>query len=152
MKPQPAPHRKCQPVGVRRMLLFDLYLFEGALNSLGVALIDYNHQWSDGERTIYEQAIEIIRASATTTSSADCMGSDLSVSGIFPSPTQWSEWPLHSVQSYMQSVLLGYSPWRVLLLLGRLLASTLARCSLVFCSYLCVGEMRERLISLSNVV
>ncbi len=117
--------------------LFDIYLVEGALNSLGVALTDYDHQWSNGERTIYEQAIEILRKSAVPISSDGCKDSDLSDSRIFPSPMQWSEWPLHSVRSYMQSVLLVYSPWRVLLLLGRLLASTLVRCSLVCCSYLC---------------
>ena len=146
MKEKPSSQPECQLVGVRSIGLFDLYLIQGALDTLGVSLADRYHQWTDGERAIYEEATEIIRASV-----GGCMGTDSLASEIFLSPRQWREWPLHSFQSYVQSALLGYSPWRVLLLLGRLLASTLVRCFLVFCSCLVVGEWRERLISLSNV-
>jgi hypothetical protein len=39
----------------------DAALVQGALESLGVALADHDHTWSDGERTIFEQAIAIVR-------------------------------------------------------------------------------------------
>lgn len=34
----------------------------GALDSLGVALADHEHQWSDGERAIYEEAQKVLGA------------------------------------------------------------------------------------------
>lgn len=34
----------------------DVALILGALDSLGAALSDHDHQWTDGERAIYEQA------------------------------------------------------------------------------------------------
>ena len=40
--------------------LFDFLLIQGALDSLGVALAGYHHQWSEGEREIYDQAVTII--------------------------------------------------------------------------------------------
>ncbi len=33
----------------------------GALDSLGVALADHNHHWTNGERTIYEMSIEALK-------------------------------------------------------------------------------------------
>lgn len=38
----------------------DAQLIIGALNSLGVCLADHGHTWTDGERAIYEQSIEIL--------------------------------------------------------------------------------------------
>lgn len=38
----------------------DVSLVIGALNSLGTALADHRHQWTDGERCIYELATEIL--------------------------------------------------------------------------------------------
>lgn len=38
-------------------------LIIGALDSLGVALADHRHQWSDGERAIYEEAVALLRGS-----------------------------------------------------------------------------------------
>lgn len=35
-------------------------LIAGALDSLGVALTNHNHQWSDGERAIYEEARSLL--------------------------------------------------------------------------------------------
>lgn len=32
----------------------------GALDTCAVLLADYDHQWTEGERVIYEQAVEII--------------------------------------------------------------------------------------------
>ena len=32
----------------------------GALNSLAVALADHDHQWTDGERAIYEEAVKLL--------------------------------------------------------------------------------------------
>lgn len=37
-------------------------LILGALDSLGVALADHGHEWSEGERTIYEMAVECVRS------------------------------------------------------------------------------------------
>jgi hypothetical protein len=37
----------------------DCRIVIGALDSLGVALADKKHQWTEGERAIYEKAIEI---------------------------------------------------------------------------------------------
>lgn len=32
----------------------------GALDSLGVALADHGHQWTDGERAVYEEALNVL--------------------------------------------------------------------------------------------
>ncbi len=40
----------------------DRQLILGALDSLGVALTNHGHEWSEGERTIYEMAVECVRA------------------------------------------------------------------------------------------
>lgn len=40
----------------------EMQLVLGALDSLGVALADHGHQWSDGERAIYEEAQKVLRA------------------------------------------------------------------------------------------
>jgi hypothetical protein len=42
----------------------DRQLILGALDFLGVALADHSHEWSVGERTIYEEAIKILTASS----------------------------------------------------------------------------------------
>lgn len=39
---------------------YECGLIHGALDSLAVALTEYNHVWTDGERTIYEQALGIL--------------------------------------------------------------------------------------------
>ena len=38
----------------------DRNLIIGALDSLGVALAGHEHEWTVGEREIYEQAIELL--------------------------------------------------------------------------------------------
>src|SRR6266403_2447213 len=43
----------------------DRQLVLGALDSLGVSLADHDHEWTVGERTIYEEAIKILTASST---------------------------------------------------------------------------------------
>lgn len=40
----------------------EVMLVLGALDSLGVALADHEHQWSDGERAIYEEARKVLGA------------------------------------------------------------------------------------------
>ena len=37
-------------------------LILGALDSLGTALVSHGHEWSEGERTIYEMAVECVCA------------------------------------------------------------------------------------------
>src|SRR5438094_5302461 len=41
----------------------DRQIIVGALDSLGVALADHDHEWTVGERTIYEEAINVLTAS-----------------------------------------------------------------------------------------
>lgn len=36
-------------------------LVVGALDSLGVALADHGHEWTEGERCIYETAIQVVQ-------------------------------------------------------------------------------------------
>ena len=38
----------------------DAALVAGALDTLGVLLADHHHQWTEGEREIYEQAILLV--------------------------------------------------------------------------------------------
>ena len=40
----------------------DRQLILGALDSLGVSLADHDHEWTVGERTIYEEAINLLTA------------------------------------------------------------------------------------------
>jgi len=110
MKANRSSQPTCQRVGIRSIALFDLYLVQGALDSLGVALADHNHEWSDGERTIYEQATSIIR-----TTSGDCMETDSEDSGKHSLEMLWTE-PLRvSAKVSGRLLSLGYSPWRVAL-------------------------------------
>ena len=44
----------------------DRQLVLGALDSLTVTLADYDHELTVGERTIYDQALKILTASAET--------------------------------------------------------------------------------------
>jgi len=41
----------------RSLLIEDVNLIIGAMDTLAVALADHGHCWSDGERSIYEQAL-----------------------------------------------------------------------------------------------
>ena len=58
----------------------DRALVLGALDSLAVALTDHDHEWSEGEREIYEQAVACISA----TSPGDCTEPDSSALAKFP--------------------------------------------------------------------
>ena len=56
----------------------DRQLILGAIDSLGVALADHDHEWTVGERTIYEEAINLLTA-------LPCRrAADLSAPGTFP--------------------------------------------------------------------
>lgn len=52
-------------------------LIVGALDSLGVSLLEHHHVWSDGERSIYEEAMRLLLVPSITDSN-DYMDSDLS--------------------------------------------------------------------------
>lgn len=43
----------------------DAQLILGALDTLGTALTKHDHEWTDGERTIYEQAVELLTRATT---------------------------------------------------------------------------------------
>lgn len=49
----------------------DRQIVVGALDSLGVALADHDHEWTVGERTIYEEAIKFLTASSPCRMAAD---------------------------------------------------------------------------------
>jgi hypothetical protein len=49
----------------------DRQIVIGALDSLGVALAEHGHEWSTGERTIYEEAIKLLTASSLYRMAAD---------------------------------------------------------------------------------
>lgn len=49
----------------------NLNLILGALDSLGVALAEHDHQWTEGERAIYEKAVEIVQSRAAQSSEID---------------------------------------------------------------------------------
>ena len=114
------------------LLVDDVHLVIGALDSLGVALAEHHHQWSVGEREIYERAIAIL---SRATSSVGCMEPDLLASGICPVQKPCSEQRIHCVQSSSQSPVLGCSPWRVASLALLRLASMPYRCFVWICSW-----------------
>ncbi|SRR6266404_4837466 len=62
----------------------DRQIIVGALDSLGVALADHDHEWTVGERTIYEEAVKLL-----TASSPSRMAVDLSAIGTFRGETIW---------------------------------------------------------------
>jgi hypothetical protein len=39
---------------------WDNLLILGALDSLGVALAEHDHQWTDGEKAIYEESVKLL--------------------------------------------------------------------------------------------
>lgn len=47
-------------------------LILGALDSLGVALSEHGHLWTEGERAIYEQAVTILEERDSTQESLGC--------------------------------------------------------------------------------
>jgi len=49
----------------------DRQIIVGALDSLGVAHADHDHEWTVGERTIYEEAIKVLTASSPCRKAAD---------------------------------------------------------------------------------
>lgn len=108
---------------------FDLLLIQGALDSLGVALADHGHTWTDGEREIYDQATELISSSVS-----GCMGSDSSASEIFCSQKLSSERHLRGVRVLIQSLVSEYSLWRVASVVLLLIGSNVFRSFVSFCS------------------
>lgn len=38
----------------------EIRLVRGAMDSLGVALVEHDHQWTVGERGIYEEALKVL--------------------------------------------------------------------------------------------
>ena len=117
----------------RCWLADDARLVIGALDSLGAALAEHYHQWSVGEREIYEQSVTLLEKAIA--SSCDCMEPDSLASGIFPLPKPCSEQHLPCVQSSVQSLVSECSPWRVASLALLRLASMPCRCFVWICSW-----------------
>lgn len=129
----PAPHRVgCSALFVP-LLADDVRLIIGALDSLGVALAHHHHQWSVGEREIYEQSVALLEKAIS--SSCDCMEPDSLASEIFPLPKPCSELHFQCVQSSSQSPALGCSLWQVASLALLRLVSMPCRCFVWICSW-----------------
>ena len=111
--------------------LFDFLLIQGALDSLGVALSEHRHQWTAGEREIYEQA-----TSKITSWVDDCKEIDSSASVTHCSLLPSLELHLRGDLASIQSLVSGYSLLRVASVASLLVVSTFYlrfRCS---CSWL----------------
>lgn len=110
--------------------LFDFLLIQGALDSLGVALADHHHEWTDGEREIYDQATILISSWV-----GDCRAIDSSASvkpcSLLPS----LELHLQGDRASVQSLLSEYSLWRVASVALLLVLSTSYLRFRCFCSY-----------------
>lgn len=52
-----AHHKACAEMNALRE---QLPMVLGALDTCAVALADHGHKWSEGERAIYEQAVEML--------------------------------------------------------------------------------------------
>ena len=126
------------------LLADDVRLVIGALDSLGSALADHHHQWSVGEREIYEQSVELLERAIS--SSCGCMVPDSLASGIFPLPKPCSEQHFQCAQSSSRSLASECSPWRVASLALLRLVSMPCRCFVWICSW-CLswvgGETRQ---------
>lgn len=57
---------------MRQLNNMDIALVRGALDTLGTTLVAKGHTWTEGERTIYEQAVETLQPDPTITCEAVC--------------------------------------------------------------------------------
>jgi len=109
--------------------LFDFLLIQGALDSLGVALSDHYHRWSDGEREIYDRATSIISSWV-----ADCRDSDSSASERYCSQQLLRERRPLGARASVQLLASECFLWRVASVALLLLASTACQRFCCFCS------------------
>jgi len=114
--------------------LFDLLLIQGALDSLGVALADHRHQWTNGEREIYEQA-----TSKLTSWIDGCREIDSSASAKHCYLLPLLELHLRGDRASAQSLVSGHSLWRVVSVALLLVVSTSYLRFRCFCSWLRIG-------------
>jgi hypothetical protein len=108
----------------------DLQLVLGALDSLGVALADHRHQWTVGERVIYEEAVSLL------TLRVGCMDSGLAGSKTRSSLMPCSELRRESCRASVRSLASEYSLWRVVLAAGHLAMTKLFQCFVWIYSYM----------------
>lgn len=113
--------------------LFDFLLIQGALDSLGVALADHHHQWSEGEREIYEQSVIIISSWID-----DCKDSDSSASEKYCSQQLLREHRLQDARASVRLLASECSLWRVASVVLLLLASIAYQRFRCFCSSCCI--------------
>jgi len=57
---------------MRQLDNMELALVRGALDTLGTTLADKGHTWTEGERAIYEQAVEALQPDPQITCEAVC--------------------------------------------------------------------------------
>lgn len=107
----------------------DLQLVLGALDSLGVALADHDHQWTVGERAIYEEAVSLL------TSRGGYTDSGLADSKTRPSLMPCSELRQEFCRASVRSLASEYSLWRVVLAAGHLATTRFFRCFVLIYSY-----------------
>lgn len=120
---------------LHRLVRPDFLLIQGALDSLGVALTEHHHKWTDGERAIYEEATRLVGSAI----SDDCMGSDLSASKecSFPPPSHRCR--LQVCLASIRLLALECSLWRVALAAGLLASSNVFRRCVSICSWCFLG-------------
>ena len=119
----------------------DLALIQGALDSMGCALADHGHEWSDGERAVYEEGTKLL----SFLTSIGCMGSDSSETARCLSPRLSSKCRLRACRVSIRSLVSEYSLWRVALAAALLSWSSVCRRFVWICSWCCGGEKSSAL-------
>lgn len=75
-----AHHKACAEMNALRE---QLPMVLGALDTCAVALADHGHKWSEGERAIYEQAVEMLERESSLNAKGDAPGAT-------ESPSKWN--------------------------------------------------------------
>ena len=114
----------------------EVALIQGALDSMGCALADHEHEWSDGERAIYEEATGLL-SSAT---SDGCRGSDSSDAAKCSPPTPSYKWRLASCRASIRLLLSGCSARQAVKAAGLLGWTIAGRCCVSIYSWCVRGE------------
>jgi len=117
------------------MNLDDLAMVRGALDSMGVALANHHHQWSVGEREIFDQSHEIIASWAD-----DCIGIDSLASETLCSRQPSHEPRLLVDRASILSLASECSLWRAVAVASLLVVSTSCLRFRYFCSFCLCGK------------
>lgn len=102
----------------------EVALIQGALDSMGCALADHGHEWSDGERAIYEEATGLL----SSVTSGGCKDSDLSDAVKCSPPKPSYKWRLASCRASIRLLLSGCSARQAVKAAGLLGWTIAGRC------------------------